>query len=480
MKKIFFIILFCVCSFQSFTQNTFEFLLQGNSNQSPSKMIEDNNGNIICSIFNEHNALLIKLDNSGKLIDSLSIINTEGKCDIFNILKASDENFIGLGSYQIDTLNYLWFIKFNSNFDVLINNKIPSKDLSNGFLNAIINNSGNIILATQFKKPPSIYDYGICIYELTQNGDIVKSKYYDNTSGPNPVYDIIKDTLSFSYKIFTFNPLSKISINVINIDTNFNIIDNVYLSQNIEDQNSAKWISDNTYLLTGKHYNNTYKRFEQGILKLNRQDSIIGGKYFVKPDTTGWPGVINNLDFISNENIFYAGFLCLTKSPDYFLRSPTWINLKSLDTNLNLNWQKNYGGGARYILRAILATQDSGIVMGCSRYDYLAQREYLDAYIFKVNKEGIITSIGDEPIINQKACFIYPNPGNEYFFINTCQKELIINMFNINGYNVLTQNINYGINKIATNKLSSGTYIYKIINKKGNIIQTGKWIKSGI
>jgi hypothetical protein len=49
-------------------------------------------------------------------------------------------------------------------------------------------------------------------------------------------------------------------------------------------------------------------------------------------------------------------------------------------------------------------------------------------------------------------------------------------IYNMLGQKVITQPITYGENRINTEKLNSGTYLYKILNTSGNIVKTDKLI----
>jgi hypothetical protein len=127
MKYLLFIIVTIVTSVISNAQSSFELLIQNDEDQVPSSIIEDNTGNIICSFydFDNNNANLIKLNTEGVITDSIKISNPNGLCEISLLIKNENDSFLGLGIYSEDTNNYLWFNKFDEDFDHIIDIKIP-------------------------------------------------------------------------------------------------------------------------------------------------------------------------------------------------------------------------------------------------------------------------------------------------------------------------------------------------------------------
>ena len=102
-----------------------------------------------------------------------------------------------------------------------------------------------------------------------------------------------------------------------------------------------------------------------------------------------------------------------------------WIILNNLDSNLNLNWQKFYGGDAFYMLNALKATRDGGCIMLCSRYDELTQYHEYDILILKVDTNGLITTIGEGPSIPVEDVIVFPNPGKDYINVMGADPQLI-------------------------------------------------------
>ena len=93
------------------------------------------------------------------------------------------------------------------------------------------------------------------------------------------------------------------------------------------------------------------------------------------------------------------------------------------------------------------------------------------------NCSDLFTSVNE--INNTKAqIHIYPNPANNKLFVNTRQTNLqntTVSIYNIQGQQLLQQNIRQSQTEIDIQNLSKGIYIIKVLN--GNEVMQGKFVK---
>ena len=81
-----------------------------------------------------------------------------------------------------------------------------------------------------------------------------------------------------------------------------------------------------------------------------------------------------------------------------------------------------------------------------------------------------------QDINNQKKSItLYPNPGNKSVNVEIENDKGNITMMTIHGKIILDRSLSSGNNKISTESLADGIYIYRISD--GNTTVTGKWIK---
>lgn len=89
-----------------------------------------------------------------------------------------------------------------------------------------------------------------------------------------------------------------------------------------------------------------------------------------------------------------------------------------------------------------------------------------------------IKSLGIEGPQSQNKFSIYPNPGNDYLFIDAKlpNNTPLFELFDLYGRLCKTRSLVSGPNRITTLDLPQGIYLYKITNKE-NILSSGKWVK---
>jgi hypothetical protein len=195
-------------------------------------------------------------------------------------------------------------------------------------------------------------------------------------------------------------------------------------------------------------------------------------------DTANYPGFYSNLDFRNPDNIFYAGIKNLAFG--YFIPASSWLFLNKLNSNLEVQWQKFYGGDANYNLWNLIATQDGGCLMAGTRYDYITQTNLRDVYILKVNSEGIVTGLGDEPSqIPFTDAIIYPNPGSTYLKVESGPQidDALFELFDMSGKAVFRVKLRNRLQEINTSSFLKGTYTYRV-SWKNKLVAAGKWLKN--
>lgn len=82
----------------------------------------------------------------------------------------------------------------------------------------------------------------------------------------------------------------------------------------------------------------------------------------------------------------------------------------------------------------------------------------------------IVSGMGVNDIKNQPTIKVFPNPVVDILKVSTSEKTKI-NIFNINGQSVLTQDLEKGTNDVDVFTLSNGIYFVTIGNKTQKIIK---------
>ncbi|MBI9036959.1 MAG: T9SS type A sorting domain-containing protein [Bacteroidales bacterium] len=482
MKKISIsILLIFILVGVSYSQSSYEFIIEGIQDQLPGSLLEDNSGNVYFPVMNNQYAEIYKIDYEGCFIDSIKIFNpNNGKCEFSTLLKISDSTFLAFGKYNREFAYNLWIASFDLNLNKIFDFKMPiDGDIHMPYIYAIVNNSENIVLASYCTDTGPL-DTEIFVIEITREGEIIREKFFGPSgSGLELVFELVQLN-PLEYRIIKLGNIEKGSGGYIDLDTNFNIISENQLPYNMASLSygSIKFTESKIFYSGKKDFPSTVTTdWDLALISTDYNNILIDSAHFGRTDTVDFPGLHNNLDFTTDNLIYYGGLSNLNMGNPFYSSIPSWIMLNKLDTNLNIVWQKYYGGDAYYNLWSLLATQDGGCVMAGTKYDHQTQNEERDVYILKVNEDGLIAWVHDIPKVTEEI-LIYPNPGIDRFFIKTLKVNLTFELFDSYGRQKIRQKITNQNTTINTSMLNPGIYFYRFINENNKIIKTGKWIKN--
>jgi len=143
-------------------------------------MIEDSQGNIIVTIWNNQYAEILKLNQNGDIIDSVKILNAvNSKCDLFSLLKSEDDQFYAFGYWEENSEFYFWVTKFDADFNLILDSKLPVDGrVVTVYSYSIYNSEGNIVSVMPYETNPP--NTKLIIYEINQNGELIQLKNLEN------------------------------------------------------------------------------------------------------------------------------------------------------------------------------------------------------------------------------------------------------------------------------------------------------------
>jgi hypothetical protein len=245
-----------------------------------------------------------------------------------------------------------------------------------------------------------------------------------------------------------------------NLVQNGNVIDNYTSNMTVK-------IDSDTSFLVGSNHWRSYDFIDQydiGFSKLNRSLDRAPVNYIGSVDTVDFASSCRSFDCVNNDDIYFAG----TKNNifDFYPQDPSWILAGKLNSNLQIEYERLYGGDANYKTMDIKCTSDGGYLIGAIRFDYLTQNNEWDVVFYKLNQDGLITDSQNEvkPTLNLK---VYPNPVTESFTIDLPESGTI-ELFSILNQKVLESRVNRGVNFTDISTLKSGFYLLKYTSKHFN------------
>jgi len=489
IKKVIFISLLQIFSFQAYSQiNTWRLVIDNNFDMAVYEIINNNNNEYLLTVRQNLpdskyiKSIIYKINSSGLLTDSTLIQKTDTSILASKIITKYDTVLFCL--FYSDTIN-----KSNAGFILSkINNNLELTEEKKFFFQK------------EFKKLSLFCDYGLdsnilvhgsyfnpnkplmLIYETNLNFDSIQARLYPN-AGAIFIFGIKQLTNK------NFWLIRGVHSNYVLVDSSLNLIsaEQGALPRWVSGNYGIKWDSDTSFYLAGDYIPDTKSspRFTDHDIAFFHQFDPFDSTGVVfnswgSHDTIDFPAYWSALDYQNKDSIFIGATKNLQITNPNFANVNSWYVLLQTDSMLNVRWEHFYGGDAYYTLGKVTATKDGGCIMAGSRFDYKAHsgvRER-DIYIVKVNAEGLITNTHKHENKFVHDAIVYPNPGSNNIQVRVAMQHprSVFRLFDISGQLVMEHDINGKTAQFNTSFLKAGTYVYSITGKKG-LNENGKWVK---
>ena len=210
------------------------------------------------------------------------------------------------------------------------------------------------------------------------------------------------------------------------------------------------------------------------IYKYDSTMNLVERRFLTDQDTVIDAAWIDNLDINDNNEILVVGNH--NRQTGTYVSKYDYIYVAKLDVNLQLIAERYIGGDAYYTAWSMAATNDGGVVITGTRYDYLVNDSEFDAFIIKTTGD-LWVSQHENSNIPIHAAIVYPNPGDDNFTIRTTEYPSVLEIYNSTGVLVIVNKIDRLITQINTSQYKTGLYNW-ILKQDNRIIDSGKWIKS--
>ncbi|MCK9269606.1 MAG: T9SS type A sorting domain-containing protein [Bacteroidales bacterium] len=485
MKPLILFFLLVISALSGNTQNTFELLIEGKLDQTTTSLVETNEYYVFSEIYGviSHPGAktnLYKTDKQGNIISMVGVKPELYEFVLTNLIFEGNGKFTGFGFQKTteESAAYFTILELDESFSIVTEKQYQTGFYYLDYINVEKSNGDYLIVGSGQYKP--LPHYNLFSYLVNSAYDTIRSKVYPE-EGLIVAFDIIPVVDQNYFKVFTrgFGLQFSSPGQIILIDNSLNRIKYTEIPEYVFSYMDAKYIDDAHYLLSGKKdiIDENRQTTKLALMRMDTADVMQEIHLFGSEDTITYPGFYSNLDFVDENAIYYAGVKNLAFN--YYTPVDSWFFLNKLNSNLEVQWQKFYGGDAYYNLWNVLATQDGGCLMAGTRYDYITQTNLRDLYILKVDANGLIVGTGEElPSISVQDAIVYPNPGNEYFHIQSGPQisGALFELFDLSGNLVLTTTLDERVETISTIRLSTGTYPYRI-TFDNKMVGSGKWLK---
>ena len=493
MKKHFIFIISFFLLTSAISQNTYFRIYNSLEDNTMYSVAETSNQDfILCGSIetfqgsNFSNAQLLRIDALGNIINERILASDQNQSLFSTLRKSISYGNIFYLTGKIDSvsgnsLNHLiklWKLDENLNFvsDYSLNFGDSLNNIPQSFVN--VNDSVVYFLSALFHPPLTRVDFSLIKFNLLTNSVKSYIPAWNTTRNPG---NIIYDSLNNRLKVLIAGPSVKDRglLRLLSFDMDLN-----YLSEFEPDfpftSINCRTISynSNSYVISG-NISPLYE--EEGLYNLfysNENELIDSVLIFRKADTITYAGFGNSM-MVSDTTLWSVGVY--NHDPSTFWQpTPTWIQLSRINSVFELTDQFYYGGDGVYWPYDIISTSDGGIMVVGNYFDpkavpFVLQR---DPFVLKLNSEGLIVNVDNpEQPIAQEA-IVMPNPGKDYMQVKLAiqHKTARFQLFDTGGRQVLKTDLSRDMQRVKTEQLSSGVYIYRITGAN-RVIGSGKWVK---
>lgn len=421
--------------------------------------------------------------------------------EIEHLIKESDGNYFMTGvAWVTDTNNgwkyeYDYFLKWDENYNTLWESvyarpdKLDTLSISQNYkILKLVN--GNYLVGRTVITRYIGYKRWYYLTEIDKtNGCMVKNKIQDYFGGLLQGLTYNHDTSKILVHMSRnwLNECKRNSCGVYTIDTlSYDTLSSFCYNRDDDDPYkhwcvhvpyNAKIGADGNLILSGTgDCSNLYGGQEDYLFVYEYDTSfnLINRAFYTDPDTLYDAGWFESMDFNDTGEILIAGNHNRHVGPYSGIYS--YIYLAKLDEDLQLISERYIGCDAEYVVHSMDATEDGGMVVSGTRYDYMVNDSEHDAFIFKTDA-NLWVDIPENSTMEIHSAIVYPNPGENAINLRTTEYPSTFQLFNVQGQVVTTQSIQNRISKINTSSLPKGIYFW-VLHNDNKILDHGKWVKN--
>lgn len=401
--------------------------------------------------------------------------NSEGTSGLYYLLGGMDT----VMDNQI--VNMVFINSIDNNLNLITSRNYGNWTLTKNYPQdfEIVGDSVAFIMSLLVHNNNSILDYSLTKANLMNNNYLYYTPEDNKYRMPSGlILDETNNILKISYKAgysspYGINPL-------VNISTDLTSIEEVLVDNDFFTQTRIAKKMDTSYFLSGSKIYDFNPLRELGIAEYNLNDSLLRQTIFPgHADTMTYPGAGQSM-LVTTDNIWVVGWYNIIEMAMPCSPEPTWVILNRLNHNLELQEQFFYGGDGVYFPRYIIETSDHHIVVTGEYYDpeLIPYECQFDPFVLKVNSEGLIVNTTNHDLPIAQEAIVFPNPGSGYLQVKLAiqHPQATLELFDMNGRLILTEEINTDMQQVNTAFLPAGIYPYRITTS-GKVIGNGKWVK---
>jgi hypothetical protein len=444
-------------------------------------MVEDSNGIVYFTVISnkinktKQDALVGRMNAQGELLDTLRLASPDKSRRLYNIHEKEPGVFILTGvEFDPDAENNITILVYIINDNLAIIDSAKYYLPPNEKYRSIYSNyekNGHLLLSGSYYTGYLFSERHSFVMILNEEMDSIGFNEFEGYIG----ISFFKQLDDKHYWV-----IEEVARDICVLDSTLSKVEIIDVPDFIGGDYSVKWDTDTSFYLLG---GNLYPQPNDNIALLRFYHPVDTAGYQLNilkvSDTIDHPCVRGGIDFITNDTVFAGGTRNLSTTNPYFSNQPSWFMLFQTDSQLNIRWERFYGGDAYYVMRNLFATRDGGCLVAGTRYDYMNNPEQqTDIIVLKLNSEGLLVGDHELPETRMHEAIVYPNPGTDAIQIRLAVQhpKALLELFDANGRLVLSQQLHQKESRIAVDHLPKGTYIYRLSADTG-LMESGRWVK---
>lgn len=367
-------------------------------------------------------------------------------------------------------------------------------------VSAFVDNDGNIVgayIRTVSFNLDTIRGYDSTVFfRMDFSGNILSRKSYcgNRNSGAMQRHlqsHIVKADSLYLFYGFMYDVVGENQSNLTYLNHDFNLVRTRYFRHpaavHPDDSKSFQSISvvrsprETTYLTCA--LNSTEDWYHALLYEYNDDVNGSGDNTPIiryadrKTEELDWPVDWSGVKILNDSTLYFA----YTLHQDWWERGDSWIVIEHLTPEFNtistVFFGEEYDRKA-YWAYGIEATEDGGVVLVSWEYDLISgqKRNVVNKY-----PANALDGIEEANASGLKVAIAYPNPGRDALNIRTGLKDAWVEIYDINGRLMQSQEITGSITSIPADTWPSGTYVWKVYANTSTcpttLAETGKWVK---
>ena len=320
---------------------------------------------------------------------------------------------------------------------------------------------------------PHLNEY-MFLFELSQNGDSLNYRLFTGDSAGQILsitYNSDSSNLLLHTQFAHYDPLGPQS-QCITLDKNWNQIEVREYPRWLRAPYTAILIPD-ARILNGASFRNAYNDIVTAYnINDNPSFDLLNINKLSSADTNSPVASNTSVDYYYPGCYFIGGTINRQGMPGFY---PSWYYVAMLNDTMGVEYEKYIGGDEYYWLFSVTATTDGGVMLAGTKHEIGIQPFQKDVYIIKLDSL-VYTNQDENSHVVISDAIVYPKPGSENLYIRTALKNCTFLLYSSNGVQQVKKQLNNLITPVKTNKLTSGLYVYKIL-QNDKLIESGNWIK---